>query len=88
MLTHIVIPMLDFERLLTERESVAKITRWWIRRLILNPFKLAKDLIKPNSLETSEICSRPGRKVIQEDIYTWNLSACGAKYLGFCLHYA
>jgi hypothetical protein len=38
--------LIDFERLLTEREGVAKITRWWTRRGILNQFKLAKDLIK------------------------------------------
>jgi hypothetical protein len=37
---------LDFRRLLTEKEGVAKITRWWIRRGILNQFKLAKELIR------------------------------------------
>jgi hypothetical protein len=32
----------DFRRLLTEKEGIA---RWWLRRGILNQFKLVKELI-------------------------------------------
>jgi hypothetical protein len=37
---------LDFKRLLTEKEGVSKLTRWWIRSGKLNQFQLANELIK------------------------------------------
>jgi hypothetical protein len=37
---------LDFKRLLTEKEGVSKLTRWWIRSGKLNKFQLANELIK------------------------------------------
>jgi len=36
---------LDFEALLTKVEGVKKVTRWWLRRRILEQFRLADDLI-------------------------------------------
>jgi reverse transcriptase-like protein len=36
---------LDFKRLLTEKEGVSKLTRWWIRSGRLNQFQLANELI-------------------------------------------
>jgi hypothetical protein len=37
---------LDFKRLLTEKEGVSKLTRWWLRSGKLNQFQLANELIK------------------------------------------
>ena len=37
---------LDFKRLLTAKEGVSKLTRWWIRSGKLNQFQLANELIK------------------------------------------
>jgi hypothetical protein len=37
---------LDFKRLLTEKEGVSKLARWWIRSGRLNQFRLANELIK------------------------------------------
>ena len=36
---------LDFGALLTKVEGVKKVTRWWLRRRILEQFRLADDLI-------------------------------------------
>ena len=37
---------LDFKRLLTEKEGVSKLARWWIRSGRLNQFRLANELIR------------------------------------------
>jgi hypothetical protein len=37
---------LDFKRLLTEKEGVSKLAKWWIRSGRLNQFRLANELIK------------------------------------------
>ena len=37
---------LDFKRLLTEKERVSKLARWWIRSGRLNQFRHANELIK------------------------------------------
>jgi hypothetical protein len=37
---------LDFKRLLTEKEGVSKLARWWIRSGRINQFRLANELIK------------------------------------------
>jgi hypothetical protein len=38
-------PSEDFGALLTKVEGVKKVTRWWLRRRILEQFRLADDLI-------------------------------------------
>jgi hypothetical protein len=37
---------LDFKEQLTTAEGVRKITRWWLRRKILEQFRLAEELIE------------------------------------------
>jgi hypothetical protein len=37
---------LDFRQLLTTAEGVRKVTRWWLRRRVLEQFRLVKELIK------------------------------------------
>jgi hypothetical protein len=37
---------LDFGALVTTAERVKKITRWWLRRRILEQFRLADELIE------------------------------------------
>jgi len=37
---------LDFKRLLTEKEGVSKLARWWIRSGRLNQLRLANELIR------------------------------------------
>jgi hypothetical protein len=37
---------LNFRELLTTAEGVRKVTRWWLRRRILEQFRLAEELIE------------------------------------------
>jgi hypothetical protein len=37
---------LDFSELLTTAEGVRKVTRWWLRRRVLEQFWLAEELIE------------------------------------------
>jgi hypothetical protein len=43
---------LDFKQLLTEKEGVSKLARWWIRSGRLNQFRLANELIKGSDKRT------------------------------------